>query len=115
MAAQDLLTEYEQARARHTAASRELADVLTRVALATLSDVLPAAASIDALGEYNEDWIPTLRVQRVLAGDGTVLFDIETGHPGRAVEDVVDLVDIEYLDVLIDITGDQYIGAVTII
>jgi hypothetical protein len=91
------------------------------VALATLSEVLPGAASIDAVGEYNEDWIPTLRNQRVLAGDGKLLFDVDTGHPDRAVEDTVDLVDIEYLDVLIeyldvliDISGDECLGAVTI-
>ena len=51
----------------------------------------------------------------MLAGDGNVLFDIDTGHPDRAVEDAVDLVDIEYLDVLIDITGDQFMGAVAIV
>ena len=45
---------------------------------------------------------------------GTVLFDADVGHPDRAVEDAVDAVNIEYLDVLIDLTGDEYMGAATI-
>ena len=55
-----------------------------------------------------------MRIQRVLDADGRVLFDVETGHPDRAVEDAVDVVDIEYLDVLIDLTGDEYMGHVVI-
>lgn len=50
----------------------------------------------------------------MLSADSAVLFDVETGHPDRAVEDAVDTVNIEYLDVLIDLTGDEYIGRVTI-
>jgi hypothetical protein len=76
--------------------------------------VLPGASTIDALGELNEDWIPTLRIRRVLDADGRVLFDVDTGHPDRAVEDAVDLVDVEYLDVLIDLTGDECMGHVVI-
>jgi hypothetical protein len=43
-----------------------------------------------------------------------MLFDASHGHPERTVEDVVDMVNVEYLDVLIDITGDDYMGSVTI-
>ena len=43
-----------------------------------------------------------------------MLFDVDRGHPIRAVEDAVDLVEIEYFDVLIDITGNRYMRAVTI-
>ena len=88
--------------------------LVRRVALATLADVLPGAATVEARGELNEDWIPTLRVQRVLDAGGRVLFDVETGHPNRAVEDAVDLVDIEYLDVLIVLTSGEYMGHVVI-
>jgi hypothetical protein len=55
-----------------------------------------------------------LPIQRVLHADGRVLFDVETGHPDHAVEDAVDVVDIEYLDVLIDLTGDEYMGHILI-
>jgi len=72
------------------------------------------ATSIEAVGEYNEDWIPTLRIQRVLGRDGAVLFDVEVGHVDRGVEDAVDRVNIEYLDILIDLTGDEHMGPVTI-
>jgi hypothetical protein len=57
---------------------------------------------------------PSLRIDRVLTASGEVLFDASEGHPDRAVEDTVDKVNVEYLDVLIDVTGDDYIGSVTI-
>ena len=66
------------------------------------------------LGEWNEDWIPTLRIDRVVTASGEVLFDASQGHLDRAVEDAVDMVNVEYLDVLIDLTGDDYMGSVTI-
>ena len=109
-----LVSDYDNAMRRHRAARDEVVPLLRRLALGTLADVLPGAAAIEALGELSEDWIPTLRIQRVSDAEGRVLFDVDTGHPDRAVEDAVDLVDIEYLDVLIDLTGDEYMGHVVI-
>lgn len=43
-----------------------------------------------------------------------VPFDASEAHLDRAVEDALDTVNVEYLDVLIDITGDDYMGSVTI-
>lgn len=43
-----------------------------------------------------------------------MLFDVGVGHTDRGVEDAVDWVDAEYLDTLIDLTGDDYMGSVTI-
>lgn len=114
MPSQALVSQYERASRGHASASRELTDVLVRMALATVAEALPGATSIDAIGEYNEDWIPTLRIQRVLAGGGIVLFDVEVGHSDRTVEDAVDVVNAEYLDVLVDLTGDEHMGPVTI-
>lgn len=62
------------------------------------------------LGRVNEDWIPTLRIQLVLDENGRVLFDVAVGHDNRAVEDMIDEVGTEYLDLLLDITGDDYMG-----
>lgn len=62
----------------------------------------------------NEDWIPVLRIQRVLDDDGRVLFDVGFGHDDRAVEDMIDEVGSEYLDLLLDLTGDDYMGAKSI-
>ena len=39
---------------------------------------------------------------------------ILVGHVDRGVEDAVDRVDAEYLDILIDLTGDEHMGPVTI-
>lgn len=109
-----LLVELENAGRYHQEARDEVVSLLRRLALGTLADVLPGAATIEALGELSEDWSPTLRVERVRDADGRVLFDVDTGHLDRAVEDAVGLVDIEYLDVLIDLTGDEYMGHVVI-
>lgn len=97
---------------RHRAARDEVVPLLRRLGLGTLADVLSGAATIEALGELNEEWIPTLRIQRVSDADGRVLFD--SGHVDRAVENAVDLVDIQYLDVLMDLAGDNYMGHVVI-
>ena len=110
----EMVSEYRAARERYDTAAVDLQDQLVRMALLTLADVLPGTASIDAVGSCDEDLIPTLRIQLVRSVEGEVLFDVDRGHPTRAVEDAVDRVDIEYLDVLIDLTGDRYMGAVTI-
>lgn len=114
MPTRELMDEYERARGRHAASTRELCDLLTQMAIATLADVLPGARAIEAVGEYNEDWIPTLRVQRVRGSAGVVLFDVGAGHTNRAVEDEIDVVDIEYLDALIDLSPGDYLGSPTI-
>ena len=62
----------------------------------------------------NEDWTPTLRPERALSACGEVLFIASQGHLGRAVEDAIGPVNVEYLDVLIDTMGDDYMGSVTI-
>ncbi len=84
------------------------------MAVETIAEVLPGESLIEAVGELNEDWVPTLRVQRVLRASGEVLFDVDDGHADRDVEGVVDLVNLEYLDVLMDLTGDDYMGSATI-
>lgn len=38
------------------------------------------------------------------------LYDIDVGHPDRAVEDRIDHVGFEYLDQLIDMTSGRYFG-----
>jgi hypothetical protein len=107
-------TEYRAARERYDTAADELRRQLVSMALATLAEVLPGAESIDAQGEYDEDLVATLRVQRVRSVTGEVLFDANDGHSDRAVEDAVDEVDIEYLDALTAISSGRYLGDVTI-
>ena len=71
---------------------------------------VPGAVALEVLGETNEDGLDILRIQRVLNAQGDVLYDIETGHPDRAVEDRIDHVGSEYLDQLLEITYGQYFG-----
>ncbi len=72
-----------------------------------MADVLPGATVIDLRGEFNEDWLRTLRIQCVLSAADEVLFDVAEGHDERRVEDAVDEANAEYLD-LLDVTGDLY-------
>lgn len=84
------------------------------MALDSVAEVLPGTSTLDVFGRVNEDWIPILRIQRVLGEQGDVLFDIEVGHDSRTVEDMIDEVGSEYLDLVLDLTGDDYMGARTI-
>ena len=43
-----------------------------------------------------------------------MLFDIEAGHDDPVVEEGIDEVGTEYLDLLLDLTGDDYMGDRTI-
>ncbi len=88
-----------------------LAELAERLAVETLVDVLPGASVVEVYGEFNEDWQRTLRIRRVLAADGTVPFDVEEGHEDPQVETAIDEVNTEYLDLLLDLTGDTYMGA----
>ena len=92
------------------ALSRTLAELCERLTTETLVDLLPGASVIELRGEVNEDLLRTLRVRRVLTGDGTVLFDAGEGHDDPQVESAVDEVNTEYLDLLLDLTGDTYMG-----
>lgn len=65
----------------------ELVPLLRQMAMATLVDVIDGASTIDAVGELDENWLPTLPIQRVLSADSAVLFDLETDHQDRVVED----------------------------
>lgn len=43
--------------------------------------------------------------------DASVLFDVEKGHDDPRVEQAIDETNTEYLDLLLDLTGDLYMGA----
>jgi hypothetical protein len=107
----ELEAEFSRALDEWQSLGRTLADLTERLAIETLVDVLPRASVVEVRGEFNEDWLRTLRVRRVLAADGEVLFDAEVGHDDRQVEAAIDDVNTEYLDLLLDLTGDVYMRA----
>lgn len=109
-----LTAAFDAAQQRHTEAVAELAPLLVEMALATVAEVLPGADSLETEGEMNEDWAFTLRIQRVLDADGGVLYDVSAGHEDPEVETTIDEVGFDYLDLLLDITGDDYLGRQTI-
>ena len=114
MPSPSLIENFNAAQQRHSAAVAELVPLLIEVALATVIEVLPGATVLETEGEMNEDWLFTLRIQRVLDADGGVLYDIGIGHDDSEVENRIDEVGCEYLDLLLDLTGDAYLGRKTV-
>ena len=106
----DVGDRFERAREAHAKAVEALVPALIASAVAEVAEVLPGATSLEVLGETNEDGLDILRIQRVRNSAGELLYDIDSGHPDRAVEDRVDDVGSEYLDQLRDITYGQYFG-----
>lgn len=52
------------------ALGQALAPLAEHLAIETVSDVLPDATLIELHGEFNEDWLRTLRIRRVLSATG---------------------------------------------
>lgn len=109
-----LIEAFTAAQQRHTEVVAELVPLLVEMAVATVAEVLPGAVDLETEGEMHEDWAFTLRIQRVLDADGGVLYDVSTGHDDSEVETTIDEVGFDYLDVLLDLTGDDYLGRQTI-
>ena len=110
MPSPELIAALDAANQRHTASVAELAPLLVETAVATVAEVLPGADTLETEGEMNEDWAFTLRIQRVLDTDGGVLYDVGVGHGDPVVESTIDEVGFDYLDLLLDITGEEYLG-----
>jgi hypothetical protein len=107
---EDLVSRYEAALRAHRRTVEEVVPLVTEMALQSIADVLPGAHELQVHGEINEDWIPVLRIRRILDADGRVLYDVEEGAE-RDVEDMIDEVNVEYLDRLLDLTGDDFMGS----
>lgn len=106
-----LIDAYNAAQQRHSAAVADLVPLLIEMALATVAEALPGAAVLETEGEMNEDRLFTLRIQCVLDAEGGVLYDIGVGHDDPEVENRIDEVSFEYLDLLLDLTGDDFLGS----
>ena len=108
-----LFAEYSRTREQHEAASRALVPLVERMAVESVAEVLPGTTALEVHGEINEDWLPILRIQRVLDDKGAELFHVDGAHD-HAVERAIDSANAEYLDLLIDLTGDDYMGTNTV-
>jgi hypothetical protein len=105
--------DYDAALVRYHEAVGALVPLLRGMAVAELVRVFPGASQLVTFGEVNEDAVPILRIQRVLDADGDVLFDAESAEATPDVEDQVDRIGYEYLDRLLEVTGDDYYGQQT--
>lgn len=114
VASPELIDSFSRARVAYEQSVRELIPLLTQISVETVADVLPGARELALNGEMNEDWLPILRIQRVLDTSGRVLFDVDVGHDGELVEERIDEVNAQYLDLLLDVTGDEFMGPKTI-
>jgi hypothetical protein len=97
-----MLADYQE-RGTHLTALAE------RMTWETLRRPFPSASTVEVEGWMNEDWLRVLRVRRVLDAEGVVLFDVALGADPN-VEETIDEVGTEYLDLLLDLTGDAYMG-----
>ncbi len=114
MPSPSLIAAFDAAQQRHAAAVADLVPLLIEMALSTVAEALPGTTVLETEGEMNEDWLFTLRIQRVFDADGGVLYDIGVGHDDPEVETRIDEVGFDYLDLLLDLTGDDYLGRKTV-
>lgn len=109
MPSDELIDRYRQAREQLSAAFEQLVPILQEIAIATVRAALPGARRLEVFGEMNEDWAWTLRIQRVLDADGAVLFELAPGVDDD-LADLIHEVGTEYLDQLLEITGEDCFG-----
>lgn len=103
--------EFDRLLDQYSSIGQRLAPLARRMAFETVAGVLPGTHTIRVHGWMNDDWLRVLRVRRVLDADGGVLFDVDEGHDDAAVEEAIDLAGSEYLDLLMDLTGDGSLGS----
>jgi hypothetical protein len=101
--------EIQELLVRRREIDARLAVLATEATGAMLQSVLPGATSAVVFGAMNDDGALVLRIRRVLDANGGVLFDVTVGAE-REIEDVIDEADVEYLDMLLDLTGDRFMG-----
>jgi hypothetical protein len=104
-----LRPQFDVALARYAEDAERLAELTERLALGEVKAVLPGAEAVEVHGWMNEDWLKVLRIRSVRSAAGEVLYDVETGAE-PAVEDALHEIGTELLDLLVDLTGDAYMG-----
>lgn len=114
MPSPELIAAFDAANERHNAAVDDFVPLLIEMALASIAEVLPGASALVTEGEMTEDWAFTLRIQLVLDAAGELLHDVSAGHEDPEVETTIDEVGIDYLDLVLDLTGEEYLGRQTI-
>jgi hypothetical protein len=103
------IEDFERALIAHEVSGTHLARLAERTAWDIIRSRFPSASTVEVEGWMNEDWLRVLRVRRVLDPEGVVLFDVARGADPN-LEEAIDDVGTEYLDLLLELTGDAYMG-----
>lgn len=99
---------HSQTREAYYRARNEYALTLERMAAEAILELFEKADSVVLQGEDSYDSGPILRIQRILDNAENVLWDVE--DPDEDFEDQLSEIEHEFLDALIDITGDDWYG-----
>lgn len=105
----EVRAEFEAVLGQYTAVGERLASLAEHLALAEVRRLLPDGAVVEVHGWMNEDWLKVLRISSVRSATGAVLFDVEAGAEPE-IDDTLHEIGTELLDLLVDLTGDTYMG-----
>jgi hypothetical protein len=86
-----------------------LVPLLKRMAVATVRGRWPDAKELELHGEYDADWIPDSGFS-ALSPSTVTCCTTERRFADDGVDRMIDEVGREYLDLLLDLTGDDFIG-----
>lgn len=101
---------FEEARARYQSAVDALVPLTVAMAFARTREALPGATVLETQGEVNEDGVPILRIRRVLGRHGEALYDRNGATGDELVDERLDDIGANLLDLLLDLTGAEYLG-----
>lgn len=104
-----LRAEFDEVLAAYEEQGTRFAALAQRMAWGTVRELFPSTSTVEVEGWMNEDWLRVLRVRRIVDAAGGVLFDAARGAE-LDVEEAIDEVGTEYLDLMLDLTGDAYMG-----
>lgn len=104
-----LVEDYQVALRAHLRAVDALVPLTIRMAQAAIAALVPGAHHLEVRGELTEDGLPTLHLERVLNKQGDVLLDVALVRD-VATDNAIALAEQHYLDALLDLTGDEYMG-----
>lgn len=103
---------YESALRSYRQAQAALEVALMEMASSAIGRAVPAATSVEVQGELNLDGAWTLRISRILGPAGEVLVG-PLGECDASIVEVLEEIETDFLDALMDATGNRLVGVHT--